>query len=163
MASPEEIFTRITGELEVPMLIVTTVAGHLRSGCLVGFSTQCSIDPPRYLVCLSDKNHTTRVAAAATALAVHFVPESARALAELFGSETDDEIDKFARCEWHPGPLGLPLLDGCERWFAGRILNRRRLGDHIGHVLAPFAASAAADENILRFGQVKEMEPGHEA
>jgi hypothetical protein len=25
-------------------------------------------------------------------------------LAELFGGETGDEVDKFDRCEWRPGP-----------------------------------------------------------
>ena len=163
MTSTEQTFVRITVALDYPMLIVTTVAGEERAGCLVGFSTQCSIDPPRYLVCLSDKNRTTRVAARATALAVHFVPDTARDLAELFGSETEDTTDKFERCDWHPGPDGLPLLDGCRRWFAGRILDRRRVGDHIGHLLEPFAAADEEDaDEMLMFSDAKNIDPGHE-
>lgn len=164
MTTAQETFGRITRALDYPMLIVTTVAGDERAGCLVGFSTQCSIDPPRYLVCLSDKNHTTRIAARATALAVHFVPEPARDLAELFGSETDDDAThKFGRCEWHAGPEGLPLLDRCQRWFAGRILERRRLGDHVGHLLEPFAAGDDADgDEMLMFSQARSIDPGHE-
>ncbi|MGZ4177983.1 MAG: flavin reductase family protein [Solirubrobacteraceae bacterium] len=165
MTTVDETFARITGALgDYPMLIATTVAEGEPAGCLVGFSTQCSIDPPRYLVCLSDKNHTTRTAAAAPVIAVHFVPEAARDLAELFGSQTGDESDKFARCAWHPGPEGLPLLDRCPRWFAGRILHRRRLGDHIGYVLAPFAAAdEGGDGGMLMFRQAKGIAPGHEA
>jgi flavin reductase (DIM6/NTAB) family NADH-FMN oxidoreductase RutF len=162
MTNMHDTFVGLTLALDYPMLIVTTAARGERSGCLIGFSTQCSIDPPRYLVCLSDKNRTTRLAARAAALAVHFVPGPARDLAELFGSETDDEIDKFARCDWHEGPDGLPLLDGCRRWFAGRILERRRLGDHIGHLLEPFAAADDdGEDGILMFSQVKSVDPGH--
>ena len=83
MTTLHETFVGLTLALDYPMLIVTTVDQEERAGCLVGFSTQCSIGPPRYLVCLSDKNRTTRVAARAVALAVHFVPEAARDLAEL--------------------------------------------------------------------------------
>src|SRR6202012_2928095 len=125
----------LTGELDYFMLVVTTVAGGRRAGCLDGFSPQCSIDPPRFLVCLSDKNHTTRVAAGAEALAVHFLPDTAEDLAELFGLQTGDSVDKFTRCRWHTGPAALPILDACGRWFAGRVLERRRLGDHIGFLL----------------------------
>src|SRR5919106_332536 len=100
------------------MFIVTVAAGGERAGCLVGFATQCSIDPPRFLICLSDKNRTFRVARDADLLIVHLVPQEADDLAELFGSETGDEIDKFARCGWSPGPGGAPVLDACGNWFA---------------------------------------------
>src|SRR3954451_19397105 len=104
-------------ELDYPMFIVTAAAGSDRAGCLVGFATQCSIDPPRFLVCLSDKNRTFRVARHARTLVVHLVPREATGLAELFGSETGDEVDKFARCAWSEGPDGTPVLDDCRNWF----------------------------------------------
>jgi flavin reductase (DIM6/NTAB) family NADH-FMN oxidoreductase RutF len=163
MTSPQETFTQLTGELDYFMLVVTTVGRGRRAGCLVGFSTQCSIDPPRFLVCLSDKNHTTRVAADAEAMAVHFLPDTADDLAELFGSQTGDTVDKFARCRWHTGPAGLPILDACGRWFAGRILERRRLGDHIGFLLDPFAAERRDDGGTFAFHRAKRLAPGHEA
>jgi flavin reductase (DIM6/NTAB) family NADH-FMN oxidoreductase RutF len=162
--TPEETFIKITGELDYTMLIVTTVGDdRQRAGCLVGFSTQVSIDPPRYLVCLSDQNRTTRVAAHAAALAVHFVPESADDLAELFGSHTGDDTNKFAVCDWHAGPAGLPILDRCGRWFVGEIIERRRLGDHIGYLLEPFAAADNESGGTFKFHRAKRMEPGHEA
>src|SRR3954447_21047402 len=90
----------LISELDYPMFIVTASAGGERAGCLVGFATQCSIDPLRFLVCLSDKNRTFRVAQRAEMLAVHLVPEEAEWLAELFGSQTGDRVDKFSRCPW---------------------------------------------------------------
>ena len=163
MSTTEEKFAELTGDLDYPMLVVTVIAAGERAGCLVGFATQCSIDPPRFIVCLSDKNHTTRVAAGADSLAVHFLPATAIDVAELFGSETGDEVDKLARCDWHGGPGGLPILDSCGRWFAGRIIGRHTVGDHIAHVLEPFAASTDGSKELFSFGQAKELDPGHEA
>lgn len=163
MPDPLDIFAALTGSLDYPMLIVTTSSGEEQSGCLVGFHTQCSIDPPRYLVGLSDKNHTFRVAQRASALAVHLIPRSAMQLAALFGGESEDEIDKFRHCRWRQGPEQLPLLDDCPSWFAGHILERHRLGDHVGFVLEPFAGALEGDSDLVSFQQVKALEPGHEA
>ncbi len=159
-----DTFTSLVGELDYPMFIVTTVANDgERSGCLIGFATQISIKPPRFLVGLSDKNHTYRVAQRAEHLAVHFVPADGEEIAELFGSETGDEVDKFARCAWHEGPEGLPILDDVPNWFAGRIRERVRAGDHDAMILDPIAAEREAEERELTFHRAKRIEPGHAA
>jgi flavin reductase (DIM6/NTAB) family NADH-FMN oxidoreductase RutF len=86
-------FNELVGGLEYPMFIVTARAGDEPLGCLVGFATQTSIDPPRFAVCLSHNNRTYRHARDAEHLGVHCVPEHATELAELFGGETGDEVD----------------------------------------------------------------------
>ena len=153
----------LVSELDYPMFIVTVAAGGERAGCLVGFTTQCSIDPPRFLVCLSDKNRTYRVAERAETLVVHLVPAEATGLAELFGSETGDDGDKFARCAWRPGPGEVPVLEGCGNWFAARILDRLRAGDHVAYLLEPFEAGSDKREEPFTFHRAKRMAPGHEA
>jgi flavin reductase (DIM6/NTAB) family NADH-FMN oxidoreductase RutF len=160
-----QAFQSIVGRIDYPMYIVTALVGEERDGCLVGFTTQCSIDPPRFLVCMSDKNRTTRLVerGRADALVVHLVPEDAQHIVELFGGETGDDTDKFDRCEWTTGPEGIPLLADCPSWFAGRILERVPLGDHIGHVLEPFDGEDASAGGWFPFSRAKEMEPGHEA
>jgi flavin reductase (DIM6/NTAB) family NADH-FMN oxidoreductase RutF len=145
------------------MFIVTAAAGGERSGCLVGFTAQCSIDPALFVVWLSIRNRTYRVARAADTLAVHLVPQEAGSLAELFGGSTGDEVDKFARCDWRPGPAGLPILDDCPDWFAGRVLERLPGGDHEGFLLEPFAGEAVGGTRPLTFQRAKAIEPGHEA
>jgi flavin reductase (DIM6/NTAB) family NADH-FMN oxidoreductase RutF len=145
------------------MLIVTASAEGENAGCLVGFATQCSIDPPRFLVCLSDKNHTLPVAQRGDALLVHFVQADEKDLAELFGSQTGDEVDKFASVRWHAGPRGLPVLDDCDRWFAGSIVERLALGDHLGFVLEPFAAERRGGAAPFLFHRAKRITPGHPA
>lgn len=156
-------FQDVVATLDYPMYVVTTAAGDERAGCLVGFTSQCSIDPPRFAVWLSKSNRTYRVARGAEILAVHALGEGERDLAELFGHHTGDQVDKFARCSWRPGPAGVPVLDDCPRWFAGRILDHWDTGDHLGFLLEPLAAAAEADEDDLGFQDLKGIEPGHEA
>ncbi len=163
MDDAEGAFNDLTGELDYSMVIVTTSAGMERAGCLVGFTTQCSVDPPRYLVCLSEKNRTFRVAERSDAMIVHFPGADEVGLVELFGGETGDEIDKFTRCSWQQGPMGLPLLDDCPRWFAATILERIPLGDHVGFVLAPVAAARGDDHGPFLFHRAKRVDAGHPA
>ncbi|HEX5404548.1 MAG TPA: flavin reductase family protein [Pseudonocardiaceae bacterium] len=151
--------------VDYPVYVVTTVdpdSGE-RAGCLVGFMTQCSIGPVRFVVCLSERNHTYRVALRSDQLAVHLLGSARKDLAELFASETGDEIDKFARCAWTPGPGGVPLLTGASRWFVGSILDRTHLGDHTGFVVSPTMGDANDDEPPLMFSSVRDLRPGHEA
>jgi flavin reductase (DIM6/NTAB) family NADH-FMN oxidoreductase RutF len=150
------------GELDYPMFIVTAEAGGERSGCLIGFATQASIDPARFLICLSDKNRTYRVAQGTDVLGVHLVPADRGDLAELFGSHTGDEIDKFARCEWEDGPEGVPVLTGCPNHFAARVLERFTAGDHQALLVEPIAVDAG-EPTQLDFHRAKRLEPGHEA
>jgi flavin reductase (DIM6/NTAB) family NADH-FMN oxidoreductase RutF len=145
------------------MFIVTAAAGEEVSGCLVGFATQCSIEPARFLVCLSKKNRTFRVAEKVDSLVVHMVPSTAEDLAQLFGEETGDDTDKFARCEWSPGPGGAPVLSECGNWFAGRILERLDAGDHCALLLEPFEAVSDEGEEPFEFHRTRRFEPGHEA
>src|SRR4051794_1697995 len=109
-----EAFEEIVGTFDLPMFVVTARAGDESDGCLVGFTTQCSIDPPRFLVCLSVKNRTTEIARRADVLVVHALRAEQKALAEHFGGETGDEVDKFASVAWHEGPGGIPVVAGCD-------------------------------------------------
>src|SRR5437588_10964138 len=156
MTTDLDEFNAFVTLLEYPMYVVTAAAGGERDGCLVGFATQCSIDPPRFLVCLSVKNRTTRIARNARTLVVHVLRKDQRDLAELFGGTTGDDVDKFASVQWHEGPHGVPVLDGCD-WFAGSITARHDdLGDHEGFVLDIIEAlDAAGTDEQLGFQDVK--------
>lgn len=156
-------FDSFVDGLDYPMFVVTAASGRERAGCLVGFATQASIDPPRMLVCLSTANHTYRVAARAALLGVHALAPQQRELAELFGGSTGDEVDKLAQCSWHPGPDGVPLLEEVPRRLVGRILSRHELGDHVGFLLEPVAVDAEDTGDGLGYEQVEDVEPGHPA
>jgi flavin reductase (DIM6/NTAB) family NADH-FMN oxidoreductase RutF len=145
------------------MLVVTAAASGRRAGCLVGFATQASIDPPRFAVGLSEKNLTYRVAREAELLAVHFLSTDDGDLAELFGSETGDEVDKFERVDWTAGPGGVPLLERCANRFVGRVLDRRDAGDHVLFLLEPVEAWHGHEVRPFPFHRAQRLKPGHEA
>jgi flavin reductase (DIM6/NTAB) family NADH-FMN oxidoreductase RutF len=154
----------LVAELDYPMVIVTTIAGGERSGCLVGFHTQCSIDPARWAVWISKKNHTYRIALEASTLAVHFASVDDRDLAELFGEATGDEVDKFAQCEWTDGPDGVPLLDRITNRIIGRVLDT--VDDGCDHQLFVIEIGDAQHTHPLRqlgFQSVRGLHAGHPA
>ncbi len=156
-------FDRIVDSIDPPMYVVTAAAGGERSGCLVGFATQASIDPPRLLVCLSKVNHTFAVAAATDLLAVHVLRRGDHHLARRFGHETGDEVDKFAGLDVTSGPGGVPVLAGLDH-VVGRVLDRVDCGDHVAVLLAPEGGDAShADEPQLGLRDVTDVEPGHPA
>jgi flavin reductase (DIM6/NTAB) family NADH-FMN oxidoreductase RutF len=156
-------FDRFVDGLDYPMLVVTVAHDGERSGCLVGFATQCSIDPLRFVVCLSDKNRTYRVAEGADFVGVHLVPADRDDLVALFGSSTGDDVDKFEHTAWHDSRDGAPIVDGCPNWFVGRILGRQTVGDHRALLVEPVEAQAGADVRQFPFHRAKRFDPGHEA
>lgn len=159
-----EEFDDFVEGLDYPVFVVTAYDGRARAGCLVGFATQVSIDPPRLLVCLSEANRTLRVARGAELLAVHVLGADDHAIAELFGGETGDEVDKLDRVRWHPGPGGVPVLDDLPRVLVGRVLERMPFGDHVGHLLEPLAEhDADGGSDVLALSDVEDVEPGHPA
>jgi flavin reductase (DIM6/NTAB) family NADH-FMN oxidoreductase RutF len=163
MTDSRQTFERLVDGIDYPMFIVTAAAGEERAGCLVGFVTQASIDPPRLLVLLSKANETLQIAVRADVLVAHFLGEDNKDLAGLFGEESGEWTDKFARCEWAPGPGGAPVLAGVRGWVAGRVLERIDAGDHVGHLLELIDAGEGADGAPLTYQQVRELDPGHPA
>jgi flavin reductase (DIM6/NTAB) family NADH-FMN oxidoreductase RutF len=158
-----DAFERMAGSLDRPMMIVTTRAGDEMDGCLVGFSTQCSIEPLRYLVCLSTKNRTYEIAQLASTVIVHVLHdnESDRALARRFGEQTGYDVDKLADCDWTAGPGSVPVINSCD-WFGGPIVSRTRLGDHVGFVLEPqYGLAARASERYLTLADVADLDAGN--
>ena len=73
-------------------------------------------------------------------------------------------MDKFAQCEWTPGPSGVPLLTRCGTRI---VLERLALfddgGDHVCVVGAVVEATAAPDLTPLRLSDGHDITPGHEA
>src|SRR4051812_19365227 len=140
------------------MFVVTTASNGRSAGCLVGFATQISIDPARFLVGLSVNNHTHEVAVEASRLVVHLLDTDSMTLARLFGEQTGDEVDKFGQCAWRPGPDGVPVLDQPPAWFSGTVRERSEVGDHTGFLVEVDQAEVRRDPTrLLRLSDVNEF------
>jgi flavin reductase (DIM6/NTAB) family NADH-FMN oxidoreductase RutF len=159
-----EAFDDLAAGTDPAMIVVTTVAGDERGGCLVGFHCQSSIDPPRYSVWLSRANHTYRLALHSTHLGLHFLGEEHHDLAERFGTLSGDDTDKFAGLDVEAGPLGVPLL----REVPGRLVVRRLTlldegGDHVCLTTEPVRTEGGAPSTPLRLSACRDLAPGHGA
>jgi flavin reductase (DIM6/NTAB) family NADH-FMN oxidoreductase RutF len=148
MTDDTSAFDQIVKTLEYPMFVIAAAADGDVGACLVGFTSQCSIEPSRFAVFLSKANHTWRVAGAASVLVVHRLRDDQHELAEHFGGTSAyDDPDKLAEWPWTPGPDGAPVIDGCD-WFAGRIVERLDAGDHEAFVLEPFAGECRVIDQL---------------
>lgn len=155
-------FDSIMASLDAPMAVVTTAAGDERAGCLIGFHAQSSIDPGRYAVWLSKANHTYRVGLLTTHYGIHLLTRDDREVAELFGTVSGDEVDKFSRIDTTTGPEGVPLLVDCPH----RLVVRRTVlvdegGDHVCMVTEPVVAESPGPFTPLRLSDVSHLAPGH--
>ena len=164
-------FDRLMGSLDHPMVIVTAASRRAVGGCLVGFSVQCSLDPPRYCVFLSKANHTYEVARRAGHLMVHFLDRRQHDLAALFGehsdapdpdADPDDTVSKFDLVTWRPGPDSrTPRLADVDAWLFGKVVSRHDAGDHVGFVLDPVRVRTPRRLRPLGFQEVRDLRAAH--
>ncbi len=131
------------------------------SGCLAGFITKCSIEPPRFLVCISKVNHTFFVAERSGGLVLHLLGEDQVELASLFGEQTGDVVDKFDRCRWHPARNGAPVLDECAAWVEGAIMDSFPVGDHQAFLVRPVGGGSGRQKGVLTFQNSPSLQAGH--
>jgi flavin reductase (DIM6/NTAB) family NADH-FMN oxidoreductase RutF len=74
---------------------------------------------------------------------------------ELFGGRTGDQVEKAcalrvaARAGWRA------ILDRCENWFVGCVVERLRAGDHDAFLLEPIAAAAGTAPGQFSFRRAK--------
>ena len=158
----EHDFTTLMAALDSPLIVVTTADDRERAGCLVEFHGQSSIEPQRYCVWLSKANYTYRVALNSSHLVVHFLSADDLPLAELFGTQTGDTVDKFAGLPVDSGPGGAPVLRQCPNWLAvRRIALLDEGGDHVCLTTEPVAALTAGPFQPLRLSQAGHLRAGH--
>jgi flavin reductase (DIM6/NTAB) family NADH-FMN oxidoreductase RutF len=133
------------------------------SGCLAGFVTQCSIDPPNFLVCISKVNHTLGIAERASGMGLHLLGEDQVDVARLFGEETGDLVDKFASVDWRLGSTGAPLLVEAAVSMEGQILGHFSVGDHEAFLMRAVRSVAGEHPGLLMFRNAPRLKPGHPA
>ena len=127
----------------------------------MGFATEVSISPARFLACISRLNATFPVANSADRLAVHAVTETQRDLAELFlrrdrrRCRQVQSLRVDGRGRRHADP------DGVSDLVPGRIVERIDLGDHVGFVLHPESWHDGGAITQLTVRELDEIVPGH--
>src|SRR3954447_7314310 len=157
----DERFDAMVGRMPTTMAVITVAGDGERSGCMVGFHVQSGIAPRRYAVWVSKANHTYEIARRSEFMAVHFLGSDDHDLAELFGGETGDEVDKFSACDWTAGPGDVPLLDKVANHVVGRVVEwDETSGDHACALLEPVEV-IEADVGWLTLDDVGDIDAGH--
>lgn len=161
---PDSPFDTVMDSLDNAMVVVTAAAGDERAGCLVGFHAQSGIDPERYCIWLSKANHTYRIGLRSPHLGIHFLTSDDRALAELFGTRTGDEVDKLSDLRVEPGAGGVPVLVDCpHRMVVRRTTLVDEGGDHVCVATEVVEVHSTGLFAPLRLSDVADLVPGHEA
>lgn len=153
----------LTDVVNYPLYVVTAAAGAEKSGCLVGFATQSSIEPVRFLICISKVNHTFGVAEKSSSLALHLLGSDQGAMASLFGETTGDTTDKFEKVAWAPGVTGSPVLTECAAWIEGSILNHHSAGDHEAFLVSVLDGGRGTHDGQWTLKDAADFSPGHPA
>lgn len=159
--SDTDAFESLVDTLDSPMFVVTARADGEQSGCLVGFTSQASITPRRFMVMISKANHTYGVASRTVVLVVHVLRPEDHEIARRFGEQTGDLVDTFDGLTILDGPGMAPVIEGLD-WFAGRVLDTFDCGDHVAFLLAPHDGVALrGDQGQLGYQDLMGREPGH--
>ncbi len=160
----DDAFGTLMASADPPLIVLTTAAENERAGCLVGFHAQSSIEPQHYCVWLSKANHTYRVGLRAAHFVVHFLTASDFEIAELFGTRSGEDTDKFAGIAFDLDPHGVPLLAACpNRMSLERIAVLDDGGDHVCVTAGVGSADTAGSFEPLRVSAAAHLDPGHES
>jgi flavin reductase (DIM6/NTAB) family NADH-FMN oxidoreductase RutF len=125
-------------------VVVITAPGSPPAGFTATSFTSVSIDPPLVSFCLARAASTWPAIARAGLVAVHVLRHDQERVARTFAT---GGIDRFAaHGDWHPGPGGVPLLDGVAARFVCRVTQRVEAGDHTIVLAAPGPGHHLVDE-----------------
>ncbi len=164
MTDPTADLAPFLDRVDYPYYVATVRApDEEMSGCLAGFVTQCSMDPPNFLACISRLNHSFAIAARSTAMGLHLLGDDQVELARLFGEETGDVVDKFSAVDWRLGVTGAPLLAEVAVAVEGTILGHFSVGDHEAFLVRASRAVAGPGHGLLTHRTSPPLQPGHPA
>lgn len=158
----DQAFDRIMAITDPPMAIVTVSGDGIHNGCLIGFHTQTSIEPLRYGIWLSKSNKTYELVRQSERIAIHFLSENDFDLAEVFGSLSGDDVDKFSLVPTEA--MDPPLISA----LPNRIVSVKTEimddgGDHACITVEPISVTSEKDFVPLRLSHAEKISPGHKA
>lgn len=124
-------FRRVMGHFATGVTVVTTFDNDLPKGVTVNALSSVSLEPPLVLVALDRTRRIVPALRAAGRFAVNILSEEQQPLSECFaGAAAVPDREAFCGAAWHPGPTGLPLLDGAVATLECTISDVVSAGDH---------------------------------
>jgi flavin reductase (DIM6/NTAB) family NADH-FMN oxidoreductase RutF len=126
-----DVFRRVMGHFVTGVTVVTALDGDQPFGITVNALSSVSLQPPLVMVALDRRRFLTPIVRAAGHYAVNVLAEDQQALSDCFaGAPVTPGRESFCGAAWHPGRLGLPLLDGAIATLECTVVQTFSAGDH---------------------------------
>lgn len=130
-AIESDVFRRVMGHFVTGVTVVTAFDGDQPFGITVNALSSVSLEPPLVMVALDRRRFLTPIVRAAGRYAVNILSEDQQALSDCFaGAPVSPGRDRFCGAAWHPGTLGLPLVDGAIATLECSVVETFSAGDH---------------------------------
>jgi flavin reductase (DIM6/NTAB) family NADH-FMN oxidoreductase RutF len=127
-------------------VVVVTAPGEPPVGFTATSFTSVSLDPPLVSFCLAHTASAWPAVQVAETIAVHVLTREQEHVARTFATRG---IDRFAaHGAWHPGPRGVPLLDGALATIVCTVSQRVEAGDHTIVLATPELGEQHADDTV---------------
>lgn len=91
---------------------------------------------------------------------IHMLGSRTRHLAQLMAGDHDV---RFSGEHWHPGPHGLPVLEGVTAWMIGRIVDVHPVRENAVVVVEVEGGGRGEDDEALLYHQRQYLRPGSTA
>ena len=119
------------GHFVTGVTVVTAFDDGRPFGITVNALSSVSLEPPLVMVALDRRRFLTPIVRSVGRYAVNILSEDQQSLSDCFaGAEVVPGRDEFCGAAWHPGPTGLPLLDGAIATLECSVVETFSAGDH---------------------------------
>jgi 3-hydroxy-9,10-secoandrosta-1,3,5(10)-triene-9,17-dione monooxygenase reductase component len=140
MTVPSLDYRTVLGHFATGVTVVTALEGDRPQGITVNALASVSLEPSLVMVALGRTRFIVPTIDATRRYAVNILAEGQQWLSDCFaGANVSPNRDAFCGAAWHPGELGLPILDGAIAALECEVTERVSVGDHhlyIGRVEA---------------------------
>lgn len=124
-------FRQVMGRFATGISVVTTFDGAQPAGITVNALSSVSLDPPLVMVALDRERFITPMVRTHGRYAVNILGSDQQALSDCFAhAPVKPGREEFCGAAWHPGPTGLPLLDGTIAALECTVVQTFSAGDH---------------------------------
>jgi 3-hydroxy-9,10-secoandrosta-1,3,5(10)-triene-9,17-dione monooxygenase reductase component len=127
-------FRVVMGHFATGISVVTTFDDDRPAGITVNAFSSVSLEPALVMVALDRGRFITPMVRATGRYAVNVLGADQQALSDCFAHAPvrPGELGREAFCgaAWHPGPTGLPLLDGSIATLECTVIETFSAGDH---------------------------------
>jgi flavin reductase (DIM6/NTAB) family NADH-FMN oxidoreductase RutF len=124
-------FRHVMGHFATGISVVTTFDGDRPQGITVNAFSSVSLEPALVMVALDRQRFITPMVRRAGRYAVSILGSDQQALSDRFAhAPVSPGREDFCGAAWHPGPTGLPLIDGSIATLECTVVETFSAGDH---------------------------------